>query len=207
MSPSNPSADDPRTGALVLCGGRSRRMGRDKATLPFGDEVLLQRVVRRVSEVVDEVLVVARPGQELPLLPPAVRVVFDDVPDQGPLGGLVPGLRAARAPVLFATACDTPFLAPALVTLLFERTADHDVAVARTEGYLHPLCAAYRRTVLAPLAALLAAGQLRPVFLYDEVPTCVVEEAELRDADPQLRSLANLNTPEAYEAALAEATQ
>jgi len=178
-------------------------MGRDKATLPFGDEVLLQRVVRLVGACVDEVVVVARPGQELPALPADVRVTYDDVPDQGPLGGLVPGLREIRAPVVFATACDVPFLRAEVVELLFERLGDGDAAVAEAEGFLHPLCAVYRASVRPVLAELLVAGRLRPVFLYDEVPTVRVGEEALRVVDPTLATLANLNTPEAYAAALA----
>lgn len=180
-------------------------MGRDKASLPFGTETLLQRVVRIVSGVVDEVVVVARPGQELPALPVGVGVVHDDVPDQGPVGGLVPGLRAIRAPVVFATSCDVPFLEPALIELLFARLGDDDVAVAEAEGYTHPLCAVYRRDVRSVLERLLAAGRRRPVFLYDEVPTLRVTADDLRAADPDLLSLSNLNTVDAYESALARA--
>ncbi len=178
-------------------------MGRDKASLPFGDEALLFRVVRRVSACVGEVAVVARPGQDVPDLPDRVAVLRDDVPDQGPLGGLVPGLSASTAEAVFATACDAPFLRAEVVELLFESLGDHDVAVAEAEGYLHPLCAVYRPRVAPILAALLAAGRRRPVFLYDEVPTVRVSEADLRRVDPELDSLQNLNTPEAYDAALA----
>ena len=180
-------------------------MGRDKASLPFGDETLLQRVVRLVGGVVHDVVVVARPGQELPALPATVRVTYDDVPDQGPLGGLVPGLRETRADAVFATSCDVPFLAPSLVEFLFGRLGEHAVAVAEAEGFTHPLCAVYRTDVRPRLEALLAAGRLRPVFLYDEVATLRVGEDELRSVDPDLLSLANLNTPDAYEAALARA--
>jgi len=179
-------------------------MGRDKAWLPFGGRRLLQHVVALVGTAVDDVVVVARPGQELPALPDAVRVVRDEVPDQGPLGGLVPGLAAAEGNA-FATSCDVPFLCPAVVDLLFRRLDGHDVAVAEAEGFTHPLCAVYRRSVREPLAALLAARRLRPVFLYDEVPTARVDEDALRAVDPELASLRNLNDPAAYEAALAEA--
>ncbi|MHC5010218.1 MAG: NTP transferase domain-containing protein, partial [Planctomycetota bacterium] len=83
-------------------------MGRDKATLPFGGEVLLQRVVRLVSRAVEEVVVVARAGQDLPDLPGRVRLTYDEVLDQGPLGGLVPGLRSTGCDAVYATACDVP---------------------------------------------------------------------------------------------------
>jgi molybdopterin-guanine dinucleotide biosynthesis protein A len=178
-------------------------MGRDKALLPFHGQPLLCRVVERVCDVVDEVVVVARPGQELPRLPRGVRVAFDEVIDRGPLGGLVPGLAAISTDRAFATACDVPFLSPRVLELLFARLGAHDVAVAESDGFTHPLCAVYRATVRDALAALLAAGRLRPVFLFDQRPTLRVTEAELRAVDPELASLENLNTPDAYAAALA----
>jgi len=191
-----------RRGAVVLCGGRSVRMGGSKALLPFGDETLLQRVVRIVSAVVDDVVVVRHAGQALPPLPATVRVVSDEIEDQGPLGGLVPGLRASRADVVYATGCDVPFLAPAFIEALFERLGDARIAVAEDEGFTHPLAAVYRVDVRPAMERLLAEGRRRPVFLFDEVATVRVDTAALRAADPALGSLENLNTPEAYAAAL-----
>jgi molybdopterin-guanine dinucleotide biosynthesis protein A len=178
-------------------------MGRDKATLPFGDEVMLQRVVRLVAERVDDVVVVARRGQSLPALPADVRVAHDEVDDQGPMGGLVPGLRATTADAVYATGCDVPFLRGAVVDLLFDRVGSHAVAVPEAEGHLHPLAAVYRVEVLPVLERLFAVGRRRPRDLYAEVETVHVGEEELRAVDRDLLTLANLNTPEAYEAALA----
>ena len=192
-----------RRGALVLAGGRSTRMGRDKATLPFGDETLLERIVGRLRPLVEEVVVVSRPGQALPPLPSGVRHAHDSVLDQGPLGGLAAGLAATGADAVYATACDVPFLAPAVVRLLFDRLGDADVAVAEAEGRLHPLCGVYRARVLPEVEALLEAQRLRPVFLYERVPTVRVPEADLRAVDPELLTLANLNTPEEHATALA----
>jgi len=191
-----------RRGALILCGGRSVRMGRDKASLPFGAETLLQRVVRLVAPLVEEIVVVAHAGQDLPALPADVRVVHDEVEDQGPLGGLQAGLRQATAEALYTTGCDVPFLQPALVELLFGQLGEAQVAVASESGFTHPLAAVYRRTVLPVVERLLAEERRRPIFLYGEVDTVRVEEDTLRRADPDLLSLANLNTPAAYEEAL-----
>lgn len=191
-----------RRGALVLCGGRSTRMGRDKATLPFGREVLLQRVVRLVAQAVADIVVVARRDQALPVLPDDVRVVHDEVEDQGPMGGLLPGLAASRADAVYATGCDVPFLRPQVVDLLFARLEDHDVAVADADGHLHPLAAVYRVAVRRRLGDLFTEGRRRPRDLYERVDTVRIGEGELRVIDPELATLANLNTPEAYEAAL-----
>lgn len=101
-----------RIGGIVLCGGESSRMGRPKAWLPFGDEVLLQRVVRVVGDAVGPVVVVAAPGQAVPPLPDGVEVVRDAVTGRGPLEGLAAGLAAlaGRADAAYLSACDLPFL-------------------------------------------------------------------------------------------------
>src|SRR5262245_44239294 len=104
-------------GGIVLCGGRSSRMGRPKAWLPVGGELLLQRVVRVVRQAADPVVVVAAPGQDVPPLPAGVDVVRDDIEGRGPLQGLAAGLAALEgtAEVAYLSACDVPFLTPEFV--------------------------------------------------------------------------------------------
>lgn len=194
-----------KRGALVLAGGRSTRMGRDKASLPFGGTTLLARIVDLLAPLVDEVVVALRAGQDAPALPPGVLLARDAVPDRGPLGGLAAGFAASSADAVYATACDVPFLVPGVVNLLFARLGAADVAVSEAQGRLHPLAAVYRPRVRPHVEALLGAGRLRPPFLYELVPTVRVPEADLRAVDPCLETLANLNTPEDYAAALARA--
>jgi molybdopterin-guanine dinucleotide biosynthesis protein A len=195
-------------GAVILCGGQSRRMGQPKAWLPFGDERLLQRVVRLVGTVVGPIVVVAAPGQELPPLPEGVVIARDPVSGRGPLQGLAAGLRALPESVdlAFATATDVPFLEPAWIGRLIALVGDHDLAIPFAEGYHHPLAALYRpSTALPAMEVLLDADRLRPVFLMEAIRTRVVEAVELRGIDPELRTLRNLNHPEDYERALADA--
>src|SRR6516162_4527927 len=99
-------------GAVVLCGGESRRMGQPKAWLPFGPERMLQRVVRLVGTVAQPIVVVAAPGQSLPELPAGVAIVRDPVAGRGPLQGLAAGLAGLPETVelVYATAADVPFL-------------------------------------------------------------------------------------------------
>jgi molybdenum cofactor guanylyltransferase len=192
-------------GAVILCGGQSRRMGSPKAWLPFGSERLLQRVVRLVSTAVDHVAVVAAPGQELPELPASVVLARDPVLGKGPLQGLAAGLAALpdEVELAYATATDVPFLHPEWIGRLAGLIGENDLAIPACDGYHHPLAALYRRrTVLPAILALLEADRLRPVFLMETVRTRVVLTEELREVDPQLGTLRNLNTPEDYEAAL-----
>src|SRR5262245_18816411 len=111
-----------RVGGVVLCGGRSSRMGRAKAWLPFGDELMLPRVVRRLGEVVAPLVVVAAPGQDVPPLPDGVAVVRYAEEGRGPLQGLLAGLRGleGRADAAYLSSCDVPFLRPAFVRRLID---------------------------------------------------------------------------------------
>jgi molybdopterin-guanine dinucleotide biosynthesis protein A len=187
---------------IVLCGGRSRRMGRDKWSLPFGDETLLQRTVRLAREVVDEVVVVAREGQDVEIDAPVVR---DPAEGFGPLAGLVAGLAATEADRVFLTSCDVPFLRPAYVRRMFDLAAGHPLAVPLVDGYHMSTSAVYGREVLPVARGLLAARRLRPFFLLEAFPARIVEPAELLDVDPDLASFRNCNTPEEYGQALAAA--
>lgn len=190
---------------LVLCGGNSRRMGRPKPWLPFGRELLLSRVVGRLRSAVDTVVVVAAPGQDLPPLRPEVRRVDDADPGRGPLGGLAAGLAllAGTVEAAFVCPCDAPFLDPEFVRRLAAFLGNQDACVPRVQGRLHPLAALYRTGVAATARALLAQGSFGPIHLLEKVRCRIVEEQDLGDID--LRTLRNVNTPEEYAAALAEA--
>jgi molybdenum cofactor guanylyltransferase len=192
-------------GGIVLSGGRSTRMGSPKALLPFGDETMLQRVVRLLGSVVSPIVVVAAPNQSLPALAPDVIVARDEQEGRGPLEALRAGLKALPAPVeiAYVTSCDVPLLVPAFAQRMIELLGDHDVAVMEIDGFPHPLSAVYRRDTLPHVEALLAQDRLRPAFLFDAVKTRRVRPEEMRSVDPQLQTLRNLNTREDYEQALA----
>ena len=198
-----------QVGGVVLAGGRSSRMGRPKAWLPFGGEFLLPRVVRLLSQAVDPVVVVAAPGQDVPPLPEGVAVVRDDEEGRGPLQGLAAGLKAlhGRADAAYASPCDAPFLRPAFVRRLIDQMGGAIVCVPRVGDRRHPLAAVYRLEAADAADRLLAAnrrGGVTPPLhsLFAAVPTRVVGAAELADVDPTFQTLRNLNTPEEYEAAL-----
>jgi len=194
-------------GGIVLCGGRSTRMGVPKATLPFGPETMLQRVVRLLNTVVDPVVVVSARDQRLPELPANVIKTVDEREQRGPLEGLRAGLKALPASVnaAYVTSCDVPLLVPGFVTRMIELLGDQDIAVMEIDGFPHPLSAVYRRDVLTNVESLLDKDKLRPVFLFDAVRTRRVRPDEMVSVDPELRTLRNLNTHEDYIAALSEA--
>lgn len=177
-------------------------MGRDKATLPFGEETLLARVVRLVRSVVPDLWLVAREGQTLP---EGIDAVRDPAEGLGPLAGLAAGLRALHTDRAFVAACDLPLLAPALVRFLLDEARDADACVPRVGGFAMSACAVYRRE-LGPVAArLLERGERRLRVLLDQVRTRYIEADLLRAVDPELASFTDCGTPEAYDRALRRA--
>lgn len=195
-------------GGIVLSGGQSRRMGTPKAWLPFGDELMLPRVVRLLGQAVDRLVVVAAPDQELPPLPDSVCVVRDPVAGRGPLQGLAAGLCALPDSSEFAyvTGTDAPFLAPDWIGCLAALIGNHDLAIPFIAGNLQPLAALYRRCAALPAAQRqLEANQLSLLSLCDVVRTRIVVDDELRRVDPRLRTVFNVNSPEDYHAALRDA--
>jgi molybdopterin-guanine dinucleotide biosynthesis protein A len=203
----NPKSKIAAVGGIVLAGGKSTRMGLQKATLPFGPELMLQRVVRLLSSAVQPIVVVAASTQELPSLPSEVLIAYDEREARGPLEGLLAGLSAIapHADAVYATSCDVPLLHPAFVGAMIERLGDADIVVPVENGFAHPLAAVYRTSVLPHIRELLNANQLRPAFLFDRLQTHRVAVDALRPFDAQLSTLRNLNRPEDYLAALREA--
>jgi molybdopterin-guanine dinucleotide biosynthesis protein A len=175
--------------AIVLCGGRSRRMGRDKASLPFGEETMLERVVRIVSQVLEEVWVVAREGQEII---GDYRIARDPNEGLGPLAGLRAGLEAMAAERAFLISCDAPLLKAAYVERMLALSRGFPIAVPRVDGHLMVTSAVYSREE----------RRLRPLYLVEAFDARIVSEQELREVDPDLESLRDCNTPEAYREAL-----
>jgi len=200
--------DRSRRGALILCGGGSRRMGRDKASLPFGNETLLARVMRLVAKVVprEQVVLVAAADQQLPPLPWPAMVLRDREADQGPLPALVDGLAALPPNVsaAFVTACDAPWLQPALVETLFSAIEPEvDAAVPSDGERLHPLTAVYRLSCITALRDYRDGGRssLQGALRSPGIRLKELTVEQLRSVDPELRSLLSCNTSEEYQAA------
>ena len=194
-------------GGIVLCGGKSSRMGRPKHLLPFGRETLLERVVKRLNDVVSPVIVVAAAGQELPALPADVLIARDEIEGRGPLAGLAAGLSLMKEhrEAAFVSSCDAPFLMPGFIRRMLQSLGECDLAIPRESSYYHPLAAVYRSTLEEPIRELIDKNQLRPFFLIEKCRARIIDVAELRSADPELASLRNINHPEEYRQALIDA--
>lgn len=195
---------EPSIAGVVLCGGMSRRMGRDKASLPFGDETMLGRVVRQLAQVATPIVVVAAAGQILPALPDETILVRDAVAGRGPWQGIAAGLRTVNTELAFVAGCDGPFLEPGWVRKLAELIGDKHAAVPFVDDCYQPLAALYRTAIVSEIERLLQEAHPRPWELFDRTPTRRVLAEELRDIDPLLRTLRNINTMDDYRQALSE---
>lgn len=203
-----------KTGAIVLAGGRSTRMGTPKAELEWHGSTLLRRAVGIVQRAVDGPVVVVRaPGQKLPELPAGVEIAEDSRPDRGPLEGLAAGLRALaeRADAVYLTGVDAPFLHPAYVRRVLALLGPgDDIALPHAHGFAQPLAAAYRTNVATTLQALLDDGEhLGTGALMKRCRVTQLGAAQLLDDravaafDPALDSLTNINEQHEYDAARA----
>jgi molybdopterin-guanine dinucleotide biosynthesis protein A len=196
--------------AIVLCGGRSSRMGRDKATIEFEGATLLQRTVDAVGAVAGDVILVRAPGQVLPAATSArpMTTVEDAVAGEGPLFGMATGLAAAHGEWCLLVGVDMPFLQPSLLGLLVERLRAAPAesgargAVPVAGGRPQPLCSAMTRDALAKLRAHLEAGDRAPMAVAADLRLVRIDELDWRSADPRGLSFVDVDTPEALEAAL-----
>lgn len=195
---------------LILAGGRSARMGRDKAWLEIEGIPLVERVARRLLPLAAEIVFsandAARFAQLAARLPVPAQVVADIFADAGPLGGIHAGLTAARHDTVLAVATDMPFVNHAVVEGMVGLCEEADAVVPRlaAEGFdepqPEPLHAIYRRSCLPAVERALAANRRRVVSFLADVRVCYVDEPFLRTLDPELWSFRNVNTPEEWRA-------
>ncbi|GAC1377414.1 MAG: molybdenum cofactor guanylyltransferase [Ktedonobacteraceae bacterium] len=190
---------------IILAGGQSRRMGRDKALLPLsgaGSTPFVAHLASLLLGACDEVVLVTRDAAQgaayAPHLSPTVRLVSDEVPAIGPLMGLASGLRAIQSSHALVTAVDTPFLQPALLALLLAQPHDDHLLVPLVEAIPQVLLALYPRTVLPLIEARLREGRRDLRSLLQVARVRYLEESRLRAVDPELRSFVNINTPDEF---------
>jgi molybdopterin-guanine dinucleotide biosynthesis protein A len=184
--------------AIILAGGESKRMGRDKAALPFDGATLMQSVIANVSPLFAQTLVSVRQLRVDVALPQ----ICDRGADGGPLVGLISTLDAVSTPWAFVVACDMPFVAPALVTHLASLRAEHQAVVPQVNEHAQPLAAFYARAALPLLQRSLAGGNKSVIGALKSLDVRYVEADELLQYDPSLRSFFDLDTPQDYQAAL-----
>lgn len=191
---------------LILAGGRSTRMGADKAWLELAGVPLIEHVTARLLPLAREIVFSAAdpaPFDDLiGRLPVPAKVARDLYPGAGPLAGLHAGLQAAASDVVFAVATDMPFVSRRLVQVMAVACGHADAVVPRVQvpGFAtpqpEPLHALYRKSCLPAIEAALESGRRRTIAFLADVEVCYLDEDVVRQVDPQLRSFRNVNTPE-----------
>jgi molybdenum cofactor guanylyltransferase len=199
------------TGAVILAGGRSSRMGLPKAALPFGSSTIIQRLIDTLSGAFTEIVIVAAPTRDEPfsidriLKDRAAGLIIerDDTAFEGPVAAMRRGLARARGEIVFACSCDLPLLRSELAPALCAMLTGEDAVIPQIEGLPQPLCAVYRREpTVAALAAMEAAGEHRLTLIAERLNIRPIYEPALRAIDPDLRSFLNVNTADDYTRAL-----
>jgi len=187
------------TGA-ILAGGRSTRMGTNKALLEFGGVRIIEGLLSKIRSLFPEILIIA--NEQAVYADLGVPVIPDRIPEKGSLGGIYTAVYHSTFPQAFCIACDMPLASPAVIAHLRGLAPGYDVVVPRTaEGY-QPLHAVYGKTCLPHMEEMIRADRLKIDRLFPLVRVRTVEEAELRRLDPSLGCFINVNTREELEAAV-----
>jgi molybdenum cofactor guanylyltransferase len=178
----------------IQAGGRSSRMGRDKALLPLSGKPLIEHVLQRVAGLGDEILITTNRPDDYAFL--GLRMVGDRQPGAGALDGLLTALEAARGERVMLLACDMPFVSRPLLEHMLSIDSDAEVVIPKRGGRLQPLHAIYAASCAASVRKALKAGEKRMISFFPSVQTWIVEQEILDQYDPNGLSFFNVNTPE-----------
>jgi len=181
--------------SIILAGGKSLRLGRNKFMETIGGKSLIQWVVDRLAILSTEIIIATARGKAIPCSS-AVRIqtVADIYPGKGPLVGIYSGLIASSGSRAIVVGCDTPFLSVGLLEYMTQTSPTFDIAVPRIKDKVEPLCAVYSKNCLAPIQELLKQNELRIVELFSMVRVRYIEEDEINSFDPDHLSFFNINS-------------
>jgi molybdopterin-guanine dinucleotide biosynthesis protein A len=188
-----------RVTGVVLAGGKSRRMGRDKAFLPFGPGLLIERVIEVVQQVTAEVILITNTPEQYQRF--GLPMFSDVIAEAGSLGGIYTGLLSVTTPYSLCLACDMPFVKATFLRFLCDMAAEADVVIPRNTGDFQPLCAVYSQVCREPIRRQIAGGRLKITGFFDQVHVRVVDGDLLARYDPYDIMFFNANTLEEYEKA------
>lgn len=180
---------------IVLAGGKSRRLGRDKALEIIGEQCLCQRVIKSLTLMDNDIIVVlSYKGQLNDEALAGVRTVYDSYPSSGALVGLYSGLRESKSPYNLVVGCDMPFLNPDLLRYLMSLSPGFDVVIPRLHDNLEPLHAVYSKECTPIIESRLNSGNMKISDFLDAVKVKYVGRDEIDRFDPEHLSFMNVNT-------------
>lgn len=179
---------------VILSGGRSLRMGEDKAFIEIEGMPIVQRICRLFLLLFQEVIIITSRKERY--LQFGVKVYEDIIPDLGALGGLYTAITSASFSYSFVVACDMPFLRRNVIEYLIQKRDDYDVIIPRTWDGLQPLHAIYSKNCLEAIQTVLKQNKRRIIDFLPLVHTNIVDSSEFYSLDPDMESFININTPE-----------
>ncbi len=183
--------------AIILAGGKSRRMGRDKAFLELDGVPIIKRHLNLLKDIFSNIIIAANDPEKYRF--EDVKVAGDLVLDYGPLAGIYSGLMASDTFYNFIVACDMPFLNERLIRYLITRAGSWDVVVPKVDGKYHPLFGVYSKRCIPAIDRLIKDREHRVISLYPNVKTRTISKKEITRFDEGIRSLININTQEEAE--------
>lgn len=187
---------------IILSGGKSRRMGKNKAFIEVGGLRLVDRITVLFKELFDEVILVT--NEPLAYLDLDVTIATDIFPGKGPLGGIYTGLFFAQHERAFVAPCDMPFLKSGFIEWMMENSGNCDILVPAPSDGLQPLHAVYSKKCLPIIKKMLDDDRLQIKLLYKRCKTVEVPESMLRLFDGELKMFRNINSQEDLEQACTE---
>jgi molybdenum cofactor guanylyltransferase len=192
-----------KSGAIILSGGKSSRMGTNKALLPFNEKTIIERIKDELYSVFDGLTLVTNDPESYEFL--TIKTVPDEYPGKGPLAGLHAGLIASDYEENILIACDMPFVSAELAEILVKNLKHYDAVIPVINGKQHPLFAAYQKKIIPEIETCLKEDRLRMVHLHEKLNVCFLEEKDLQIyCHSNLeRVFYNMNHPNEYEHAKA----
>ena len=191
--------------AIILAGGNSIRMGKNKAFVPIDGVPIITRIHTLLTELFDEVIIITNQNHLFKNLDS--RIYADLLPDKGALGGLYTGVFFSSFDYSFCVACDMPFIKRSLVQFLIRNTDNADAVVPRTSDGLQPLHAIYSKRCLDAMRRVIDQGKYKIIDFYNLVKVKILEESDFLYLDPLKESFMNVNTPEELRFAKAKGSQ
>lgn len=185
--------------AVILAGGESRRMGKDKSFLPLAGKPVIECIIKILKPLFGSVIIVSNSPERY--FGYGVVVVKDALDIRGPLTGIYTGLMHSGDEHIFVSGCDMPFLNPELIVYMQRQAGGFDAVVPVVGGLLEPLHAIYHRRLAPFIEKSIRDGRLKIQPIFEHVNVRYITEGEIDRIDPSRRSFINLNTPEEYKEA------
>lgn len=179
---------------IILAGGLSSRMGRDKTLLLYNNETLIKRTLRKLQTVADEIIIASNNTAKYNISD--IIEVPDTYPGMGPLGGMHAGLSVCKHNYAFIVSCDMPLFSEDLASYLLAHRQGFDVVIPEIHNRLEPLCAVYSTACIKPIERCLQAGISKVIDFYPAVKVNKIGEQEICPIGNVEEIFYNLNTPQ-----------